>query len=299
MYRQSGKQRGAFTLVELMVIVAVIALLLGLLLPAVQSARDAARRTVCSNQLRQIGIAFNTFHTSNGQFPAGSDVAPRDIGLSWRVHLLPFLDQTSIYEVIDPSVGPNGTKAGWAYANSELPIFHCPSQSNATSNRADYSGVMGAGTTWAVTQDKTRCGSYATDGLLYPDSAVSGAHIKDGHSKTMATGERSYFVRNSWLYGSAWSEAPAKRTCVYSCKNVVWPLNSQGGDVGYFVADPEAEKPFRTIVMNDLMFGSEHRGGAFFQFVDGSVHFIDDSIDFTIYQELATIAGGEVSRFPD
>lgn len=290
-------RRNGFTLVELLVVIAVIAMLIAILLPAVQSARGAARRSICSNNLRQIGIALNSYHTTHSRFPAGSDVAPRDIGLSWRVHLLPYLEQQAIHGIIDPSVGPNGTAEGWRFANAKISVFVCPSHSSSQRNRSNYSGVMGAGTTRAATEDQTKCGSYFTDGLLFPDSAITEAHVKDGCSHSMAIAERVYFARNSWLYGSAWTESPAKRTCVYSSKNIVWPLNSQGSRVGYFVSDPEVDPPLRKVLMNDLMFGSDHPGGAYFQFVDGSVHFLDDAIDFTIYQNLATIAGGEIAAF--
>lgn len=287
-----------FTLVELLVVITIIAMLIAILLPAIQSARGAARRSVCANNLRQIGVALAGFHATNSRYPAGSEVAPQGISIGWRVHLLPYLEQNAMYAALDPSAGPNGAPAGWKYAqNKEIAVFTCPANAGARANRANYSGVMGAGTSRTATEDQTKCGSFYTDGLMYPNSAITEAHVKDGGSNTMAIAERAYFTQKSWLYGSAWTGSPTKKTCVYAAKNVSWPLNSQGARVGFSVGDPAVEKPLRRVLLNDLMFGSDHAAGAYFQFADGSVHFINDTIDFTVYQALATIAGGEVNTF--
>lgn len=284
--------RVGFTLVELLVVIAIIAMLVAILLPAVQSARESGRKTQCANNLRQIGIALKSYHSQYSKYPAGSQIPPRDVGLSWRVEILPYLELNSVYDEINPAAGPNGESL--APAKLGIPGFVCPSQGETPRNRCDYSGVMGTGTTKFVTEDNRACGWYATDGFLFPDSAVSDAHVKDGQSQTFAIGERVYFNRKSWVDGSDWVGSPARKSCVYSAKNAIWPINSQGTS-GYFVGDQSVPPEQRKVLLNDLMFSSAHPQGTHFLLVDGSVHFVAENIDFTIYQAYATVAGGELS----
>jgi len=288
--------RGAFTLAELLVVIAIIAMLMAILLPAVQASREVARKTQCVNKVRQIGIALKSFYSQFNHYPAGSRVPPRDVGLSWRVELLPYLDQGAIYEDINPSVGPNGQS--WRHATTSLSELRCPSQADTARHRSDYAGVMGAGMSRFATEDNKACGSYFTDGFLFPNSEVTDAHIKDGLSNTLAVGERIYFNRKSWMDGSDWVGNPSKKSCVYAAKNIVWPLNSHGPQAGYFVGDPLAPNDQRKVLLNELMFGSAHAHGAHFLRGDGSAQFVNDDIEFTIYQDLSTIAGREVTSTP-
>ena len=286
-----------FTLVELLVVVTIIAMLIGILLPAVQSARESARRTECANNLRQIGIALHSHHTASNQFPPGSNIPNRDIGLSWQVHILPFLELGALYDRIDPGAGPNGAaiENSRTIARQEIPVFTCPSHSTRFRNRSNYTGVMGARLTRTASDDVDTCGSVFTDGMFYPNSATTTAHIQDGLSNTMAIAERSYWTRQSWINGCSVRQGAAHAVCAISTKNVVWPLNSQGTQADFFVGDTTVDQNRRKVRLNDLMFGSEHPGGAYFLIADGSVQFLEDTIDFTIYQGLATIDGGEMA----
>ena len=289
----TGRKFG-FTLVELLVVIAIIAMLVAILLPAIQSSRESGRKTTCANNLRQIGIALRSYHSQRNVYPAGTRVPTRDVGLSWRVELLPFLDENAIYEDINPSASPNIEDA--THVRRSLTQLLCPSQGSRAPFRSDYAGVAGAGKTRVATEDQRACGSYFTDGLLYPDSETSDAHVKDGLSNSFAIGERSYFNFKSWMFGSDWTGSPTRKTCVYAAKNVVWPMNSEGSRSGFFVGDPDAEPSEKKMLLNELTFGSQHPGGAHFLYVDGSLHFLTDDLDFTIYQDLATIAGRELPR---
>ena len=286
-----------FTLVELLAVVTIIGILISLLLPAVQMTRESARRTHCANNLRQLGLGMNQHHEQHGVFPPGSEVPVRStqVGLSWHVHMLPFIQQQALYDVINPSYGPSGQARP---RNQLISSFVCPSDATNTQPwRTNYFGVMGAGELMEQTEDQTHCGNFFADGVLYPGSHVTTAHVRDGTSNTMVVGERVYWAKTSWIEGSFWIESREKKTCVISAKNFRWPINANLDRIGYYVVDKRARWEGRKteMLMNDLLFGSAHPGGALFVFADSSVHFLRSSIDFTLSQALATIDGGEAS----
>ena len=287
----------AFTLVELLVVITIIAMLLAILLPAVQSARSAARRTGCSNNLHQTGIALQAFHAANNRFPPGSRLATKstEIGLSWLVFLLPHLEQQDLFDLINPAASPTGQSR--QPANTDLSVAICPSASRIRPGQLNYSGVMGAGKRGLiqVTSDQKACGNYFVDGMLFPESVTTSAHIKDGLSNSLAIGERVYWTKNSWMDGAAWFNAPEDRTCVMSSKNLSRPPNSSLSTIGYYVFDQSVAPELRRLPRNDLLFGSEHPGGSFFLFADASVHFVQNETDFSVLQDLASIAGREAT----
>jgi prepilin-type processing-associated H-X9-DG protein len=161
-----------------------------------------------------------------------------------------------------------------------------------------YFGVMGAGRDAKFKDlEDGHCGDYYTDGVFYPTSGTRIADILDGTSNTLAVGERTYQIRN-WTSGCWWDTDPDTKVCVYADKNIRWPINADLDEVGYYPFDAKAPPSApKTLLFNDLIYGSRHPGGAQFAYADGSVHFLPETIDFTIYQDLATIAGGEVNRW--
>ena len=292
---------GGFTLVELLVVIAIIAMLVGILLPAVSSARESARRTQCSNHLRQIGIGILSYHSTNGQFPKGSAIATRKgrAGLSWNVYLLPFIEMHDIYDVIDPQ--PNGMAKNLLLATKayEIPTYLCPSArpSRSTAHNSlresNYIGVTGAGRVEGTTVDleDNECGDYFTDGILYPNSEVTIAHIKDGQSNTLMIGER-FYKAGDWTYGSHWEKRPDQGLCMNSTKNARWPINGSRDAFGYHPADEDAPEGAKRSPMNDMVFESDHSGGVNFVYADGHVDFATDDIALACFHDLATIAGG-------
>ena len=294
--------RLGFTLVELLVVIAIVGVLLGLLLPAVQAAREAARRAQCKNKVKQISIALQDYHGANRVFPTGGPL-PEDqelIGLSWRAWILPFMEQDALYQKIGPL--PSGGAADYNQRQQLVFDYICPSDDPQVGTDTDkishYVGIAGPGRGDEKILLDQVCGDVHTDGIFYADSETKISQISDGTSNTLAIGERLYIFRH-WLHGADSRGDPYTGICMGAMKNSVYPINADPLVYGYYQFDFSKPLPQRKMLLNDLQFGSYHPGGAHFGYADGSVHFVDDTIDFTVYQDLATKAGGEtIAQLP-
>ena len=224
--RHSGAERAGFTLIELLVVIAIIAVLIALLLPAVQQAREAARRSQCKNNLKQIGLALHNFHDTYSRFPpgAGNDMQPfgnaggPQWGSSWMVYILPYIDQGPLYMRWDLTSGQSGYTNANNLAlvnNLTIPVFACPSSTitpfgwnGATKMRVSYTGTAGAysvsGNTnknpFNVAYQQGCCngaGSFASDnGLLFSGSKTNMRDCTDGTSNTFIVHEESDYLRD-------------------------------------------------------------------------------------------------------
>lgn len=292
-----------FTLVELLVVVAIIGVLFGLLLPAVQAAREAARRTQCSNQLRDQTLGLINYESQHQHFPAGARLHDdqRKLSISWRVLVLPFIEQVQLYEQIEPL--PDGGAANWSAKSEAFPFLQCPSVPDDTpkkllSTGSNYAAIAGASRNdELIALETNSCGNCATDGILYVQSQTTTQQIEDGLSSTLLLGERTYVFRD-WMTGAVRSGSPTNKICSGSVKNIIYPINASFAEFGYHKADFDAPPAQRKTLLNDLHFGSAHPGGAYFSFADGHVVFLNDELDFTVYQDFATRNGGEPVEVP-
>ncbi len=289
-----------FSLVEVLVVVAIVAILLGLLLPAVQAAREASRRSACANRLRQLVTATLNYESQQRVLPAGALIHSQEAqqGVSWRTLILPHLEETALYLKLD--VQPHGGAADRVAGRYINPVFQCPSSSPNLQPSdlplSNYEAVSGAGANADEIRDLDDhfCGDIYLDGVYYPGSRTSIDQITDGTSHTLVLGERNYDLYN-WVDGVSWYGSPDVEMCAYASKNVRYPLNANPEEFGYSISDRDAPAgALKTMVRNDLFFGSGHPGGAHLAFADGSVDFVSDAIDFLVYKGLASKSGNEV-----
>lgn len=300
-----NRQRTAFTLVELLVVITIIAILIGLLLPAVQAAREASRRSQCQNNLKQIGLAFQSYHSARGHFPPGLMLHAQQVrpSASWRALLLPMLEQTPIFEEIGVIEDRNDRNYGGVTSRRpgtyEMPIYLCPSAERPAgqfkeSHYAGVAGAVGSPDSWDL-EDRI-CGDVQSNGVLFPGSRVRIAQITDGTSNTLMVGERTYIFRD-WLVGGDWRGSTGNFTqlCMGSAKNIVYPINADHDEFGYSPQDPNAPSDAsRSMMLNDLEFASYHPSGANFLYVDGSVQWLSDETTLPILYALASREGGEL-----
>jgi prepilin-type N-terminal cleavage/methylation domain-containing protein/prepilin-type processing-associated H-X9-DG protein len=301
--------RSAFTLVELLVVIAIIGILLALLLPAVQAAREAARRAQCTNNLKQFGVAMHNYLAAKKAFPPGSmrDLNAgkqnfRDPRVSPHVRLLGYMENSALYDQFDWSYSWEADQNA-ILRKTNVSGFACPSKEDneATyyyqANKAiagpgeygtHYIGVMGAKgyppgstTPYEVDTSNNQLGGFATNGIMIRDRAIPPNRITDGLSHTLLMGEISW---DSGEY-EAWTGglSPAWQNSM-TTRNIAYPLNS-------YKYDPSLNQ----VNINDTSFGSNHSGrGANFLFADGSVHFITEEIELQTLKSLASRQNEEV-----
>jgi len=343
--RSPSASRSGFTLIELLVVIAIIAILMALLLPAVQQARESARRTSCKNNLKQLGLAVHNFAEAWRVFPVGSESKEFPLAPTfphnfyrWSVlaHLTPYLEQSNAYNSL----------------NLEVPLFSPPSFEVATENRgavgllvpaflcpSDASKAVGTGyglgdlgpTNYAGCAGTGMEGGtpFQTDGTFYINSKTSFRDFLDGTSNTIimsestlgtgakATPDPTYVQNNpqtvyGFVFGAPLSDSACGSVSVwnqsdlrgfmwvngeYRCTlyNHYYPPNSETPDCLGVSLNPDPAEQFTGYGWRAAR--SKHSGGVQVLYGDGSVHFINQSINYDIWVGAATPKGGEVIDF--
>ena len=285
-----------FTLIELLVVIAIIAILIGLLLPAVQKVREAAARTQCQNNLKQIGLAVHNYHDVNGKFPTAN--SPTFNSAFTRV--LPYLEQENIGRRYDPALTPTdgSDPDGDGFSNlalGSLPLktYLCPSMPPpapaAFPGHASYAVCMGdAAMGFGPPPPTGDTGIFIRMAGTAPDQGVRMTAIGDGTSNTIAAGEMGYQVKD-YLFSSG----PYAGQVRGGNTQWVWGYVSYsfGGTGTMF---NRADDTSISHLNRLTSFRGDHTGGANFLFADGSVHFLRDAMDPAAYRAMGTRAGGEV-----
>lgn len=323
-------RRSGFTLVELLVVIAIIGVLVALLLPAVQAAREAARRSQCTNNLKQIGLGVHNYESAHKEIPynrySGNYGVPDSFwggaqvngpgapcrAWSWLASILPYMEQGSLYQLGGIPNTPLGVSAA---LGEVIPALQCPSDELPNVNPltrvntwyikgarqvglTNYDGVMGSQSNVPPYANPNINGEpnepwlngNGVMAIFAWQNPLGFRNIEDGTSQTLMAGEQAFEMsrascgEDGKCYGLGYSWAHSVEA---SATAAIPPNEAVPGRPSL---DPTVETfPYRT----QFGFNSMHPGGLHFVYVDGSVQFIEESIDLGVYRAMATIKGGE------
>ncbi len=304
--QESRNQRG-FTLIELLVVIAIIAILVALLLPAVQQAREAARRSQCRNHLKQFGLALHNYHDTHNVLPYGTrnnGIASRD---TWFQRILPFLEQGNYYdaywqwhETQSAAGGHDGNGRTYVHHTSTaivaqpIDVAMCPSDPQGPAlNQGRFQG------NYVISHGALENIRAAGSGMAFPNSRIKLRDVIDGTSNTLLASE--IIVRPPTDTGSGWGSGGA------------YFIGGAHGEYGFTAREvPNTPLPDAIYRCKDENFifapcishtnvdpsynyaRSYHKGGVTVLMVDGSVRFVSENINLNIWRSLATRAGNEV-----
>jgi prepilin-type N-terminal cleavage/methylation domain-containing protein/prepilin-type processing-associated H-X9-DG protein len=316
--RPTPRPRVGFTLVELLVAIAIIGLLVALLLPAVQAAREGARRAQCANNLKQLGTAFHLFHDVNQRFPAAYEsldgpnfglpdpqTRDRGPGWAWGMRLLPYLEELALYETLDAKL-PCWHPANAAAVETRLEVFLCPSASEADGpmkvkndagdtlavfGRSCYVASVGQEEPWGRTADDY---SGIVDGPLYRNSRTSAKDVSDGLSRTVFLGEHHPVLSSKTWVGVVPGAmvCPSVHFAFSACDYAATLVQVHSGPAATEV--PPSIHPPNSPLCHVCQMYSEHPGGCHVMMGDGSVRFINEMIYQPLWAALSSASKDDV-----
>jgi prepilin-type N-terminal cleavage/methylation domain-containing protein/prepilin-type processing-associated H-X9-DG protein len=305
MTRSHDRSRYGFTLVELLVVIAIIGILVALLLPAIQAAREAARRTECQNHLKQIGIALQTYHDAFKSFPTGRD-RPDQWSLSWAFRILPQMEETTLHAAHNKTLRVDDV-ANEKSMRTPIETYACPSRRKAEANRdfdnndlpadADHKGVASLGDYAANAghaieigmDNRTADDTFTPEavdtskaGPIYSGSRIPARRVSDGLSSTLAVGEKHLPPaetipaedKQHWGQGDT----------AYLAGDNRWTVLRATAE-GLATGEEDA---------SHNKFGGPHPGVTMFVFLDGHVDALANDIATDTVKAMSTIAGEEI-----
>lgn len=325
-HRVLHRRSRGFTLIELLVVMAVIGILIALLLPAVQVAREAARRTQCRSNLKQLGLALHNYASANKMLPIGAR-RQLTIGPSWYVAILPYIEQENLYNQFNMRASGNGwpgTSASTGVLGNGVvfPLLRCPSSDTPLDFLTggfrmmlpSYVGISGSSNKPDFIEKRVNIwisgmknGQISAGGLLIANDAIRFSQIPDGLSNTLLVGETSDFAVDSvtgaktdisgatttgWAAGTnATGTAPLYNnagTSLIPCYNVTTIEYAPG------TRDSRLPGIFSSLRGHNNPLISPHTGGVYVLLADGSVRMIANAINMVTLRQLATRDDGEV-----
>jgi prepilin-type N-terminal cleavage/methylation domain-containing protein len=292
-------RRAGFTLIELLVAIAIMAVLVAILLPAVQFAREAARRVQCSNHLRQQAIALHNFEDVHKHFPSAYETTGSIPGIEgvpgwgWGAWVLPFLEQQNLYDAARPQAARFGNGANPVQPDeitaTSVRIFRCPSDTSPDKNpqrlwhaTSNYRAVAGPVSLADFAVD------YDYGGVMYQNSRTRLARVTDGTSQTVVVGECILDERID-KRAALWAGMTGTRSMRPANLPTVWVSDVMWGldDDAAYINGPAPQA-----------FSSRHPGGAFFALCDGSVRFVSDSGEKSALKWIAGRDDGQAVQLP-
>ncbi len=305
--KRSASRRTAFTLIELLVVIAIIAILIALLLPAVQQAREAARRSQCVNNMKQLGLAFHNYHDTNRMFPTGYFHNAGYIP-GWAARIFPYIDQAPRLNRIEskgelvilgpwrhPTAPHDGNEDLWGH----ISVLTCPSSElgettpvngavSAEHGGLHYRGNAGSIDVGLKSGFSVSSHNYVTSGVLYPTHTTKMRDITDGTSNTFLLGELSSALDGfdngtfdgmvAWTWGN-------------------YAYGTPPGSDGYLMIDTKAMQfpvGSASSTQQGVSWRSNHSRGANMLLCDGSVRYVGTSTSLDVLKALSTRAQGEV-----
>jgi prepilin-type N-terminal cleavage/methylation domain-containing protein/prepilin-type processing-associated H-X9-DG protein len=324
----SGRLRAAFTLVELLVVIAIIGVLVALLLPAVQTAREASRRTACANNIKQIAMGMQMHHDVFLKLPSGGD---QNSGvryvIGWPGHIFPFIEQKNLRDQIDgmttnalltimpwrfTAAPHNGDKPVFTDA---LKVFQCPSSelgkkspdawntANPDINAVNqaplhYRANGGSATSELFQGNQSRHAWWCKSGVIYPKSTVRFADITDGTTNTLLVGETSSAFGRP-MFSRSWGSI---QPWTWGYYNYPAQTNPPDEGLGWLMIDHKVVTyPIGytgSFFTNETPFTSAHPGGVNMSLVDGSTRFMTKQTPLATLQAMATRGDGETFNEP-
>lgn len=301
---RESRHKVGFTLIELLVVIAIIAVLIALLLPAVQQAREAARRSQCKNNLKQIGLALHNYHDTHRTFPPGvidssAELDARSSGWGWATFILPFIDQSTLYSSLEVSTksldqhrGTNLETTSTSQMKTPIETYMCPSDAspNINANRANnaktnYCAVYGSFNLASSSPGNPERyppfnnAHMSFNGMFAGNSKIQMRDIIDGTSNTFAIGEIQAQGRKGGIWVGSFG--------LNRWAGVVFPTNTT-------LLINAAQGKTHPTWGADHVFSSSHVGGAHFLKADGSVSFISENLNATTYENLGNRRDGNV-----